>query len=325
MIREISAGGSMGKQEGDKMLRLIALTATSILVFGTSAMAQKVEPVAKDATVFTYKIHYLEAGRGAPVILLHGSGGEGARWMPTIQALAPDFRVIAPDQIGWGASDKPLTIYHGGVFAEFLARFMREIGIAKAALVGQSMGAGVALQMAVKYPQLVERMVLVNGGGFISPNDPPPAALASEASGQRGHSISPPDWHARQIANAGTLAESREYLQKMYYNHALITDELVEHNLILRLRSAYTAESVQTANARGLGNLTEEEVRGIKVPTLLVWGANDKLSPPANADKLNAAIAGSRKLLIDKAGHYPFIEHPDQFNAAVREFLKPQS
>src|SRR5215469_358759 len=292
------------------MLRLFASIATSIVVLGTSAMAQKVEPVAKDATVFSYKIHYLEAGRGAPVILLHGSGGEGARWMPTMQGLAPDFRVIAPDQIGWGASDKPLTIYHGGVFAEFLARFMREIGVPKAALVGQSMGAGVALQMAVKYPQMVERMVLVNGGGFVSPGDPARAA---------------PDWHARQIANAGTLAESREYLEKMYYNHSLISDELVEHNLILRLRSAYTAESVQTASARGLGQLTEEEVRGIKLPTLLVWGANDRLSPPANADKLNAAIAGSRKLLIDKAGHYPFIEHPDQFNAAVREFLKPQS
>ena len=293
------------------MLRLFALIATSIVVFGTSAMAQKVQPAIKDATVFSYKIHYLEAGRGAPVILLHGSGGEGARWMPTIQGLATEFRVIAPDQIGWGASDKPMTIYHGGVFAEFLARFMKEIGVPKATLIGQSMGAGVALQMAVKYPQMVERMVLVNGGGFTSPNDPPP--------------VGAPDWHARQIANAGTLAESREYLEKLYYNHTLISDELVEHNLILRLRSAYTAESVQTANARGLGGLSEAEVRGIKTPTLLVWGANDKLSPPVNADKLNAAISGSRKVLIDKAGHYPFIEHPDQFNAAVREFLKPQS
>jgi len=303
--------GAVGENEGDMMLRLFALMTTSIVVFGTSAMAQKVQPVAKDATVFSYKIHYLEAGRGAPVILLHGSGGEGARWMPTILGLAPDFRVIAPDQIGWGASDKPMTIYHGGVFAEFLARFMKEIGIPKAALIGQSMGAGVALQMAVKYPQMVERMVLVNGGGFTSPNDPPRARA--------------PDWHARQIANAGTLAESREYLEKMYYDRSLISDALVEHNLILRLRSAYTAESVQMANARGLGGLTEAEVRGIKLPTLLVWGANDKFSPPANADKLNAAISGSRKLLIDKAGHYPFIEHPDQFNAAVREFLKPQS
>jgi pimeloyl-ACP methyl ester carboxylesterase len=291
------------------MRRTSALIA-ALLISGTTAMAQS-EPMKKDATVFSYKIHYLEAGRGAPVILLHGSGGEGARWMPTIKGLASEFRVIAPDQIGWGNSDKPMTIYHSGVFAEFLARFMREIGVPKAALVGQSMGAGVALQMAVHFPQLVDRMVLVNGGGFRSPNDPPRTGA--------------PDWHARQIANAGTLAESREYLEKMYYNHALISDKLVEDNLILRLRSAYTAESVQIANARGLGGLTEEQVRGIKTPTLLVWGANDKLSPPVNADKLNAAIAGSRKVLIEQAGHYPFIEHPDQFNQAVREFLKPQS
>jgi pimeloyl-ACP methyl ester carboxylesterase len=291
------------------MLRTSALIA-ALLMSSTAAMAQT-EPTKKDVAVFSYKIHYLEAGRGTPVILLHGSGGEGARWMPTIKGLASEFRVIAPDQIGWGNSDKPMTIYHSGVFAEFLARFMREIGVPKAALVGQSMGAGVALQMAVNYPQLVDRMVLVNGGGFRSANDPPRAGA--------------PDWHARQIANAGTLAESREYLEKMYYNHSLISDKLVEDNLILRLRSAYTAEAVQIANARGLGGVTEEQVRAIKTPTLLVWGANDKLSPPVNADKLNAAITGSRKVLIDKAGHYPFIEHPDQFNQAVREFLKPQS
>ena len=291
------------------MLRTSALMA-ALLMSCTSAMAQ-IEPVKKEATVFSYKIHYIEAGRGAPVILLHGSGGEGARWMPTIKGLASEFRVIAPDQIGWGASDKPMTIYHNGVFAEFLARFMREIGVAKASLVGQSMGAGVALQMAVSYPQLVDRMVLVNGGGFRSASDAPRAGA--------------PDWHARQISNAGTLAESREYLEKMYYNHSLISDQQVEDNLILRLRSAYTAESVQIANARGLGGITEEQARAIKTPTLLVWGATDKLSPTADADKLNAAIAGSRKVLIDKAGHYPFIEHPEKFNQVVREFLKPQS
>jgi pimeloyl-ACP methyl ester carboxylesterase len=281
----------------------------ALLMSCTSAMAQ-IEPVKKDATIFSYKIHYIEAGRGAPVILLHGSGGE-ARAGCDDQGLASEFRVIAPDQIGWGASDKPMTVYHNGVFAEFLARFMREIGVPKASLVGQSMGAGVALQMAVSYPQLIDRMVLVNGGGFRSASDAPRAGA--------------PDWHARQISNAGTLAESREYLEKMYYNHSLISDQQVEDNLVLRLRSAYTAESVQIANARGLGGITEEQARAIKTPTLLVWGANDKLSPPVNADKLNAAIAGSRKVLIDKAGHYPFIEHPDQFNQAVREFLKPQS
>ena len=82
---------------------------------------------------------------------------------------------------------------------------------------------------------------------------------------------------------------------------------------------------MQVAADRGLGGVTEDEARKIKSPTLLVWGANDKLSPPANADKLNGVIAGSRKVLIDKAGHYQFLEHPDQFNRAVLEFLKSQS
>lgn len=173
------------------------------------------------------------------------------------------------------------------------------------------MGAQVALALAEQNPQLVDRLVLVNGGGFRSR----PAAS----------NTAPPDWHARQIANAGTLSESREYLEKLYYDHSFITDELVERNLIQRLRSAHTIESMQVAGDRGLGGLTEEEVRGIKAPTILVWGANDKISPPANADKLNAAIKDSRKVLIDRAGHYPFLEHPDKFNQVVMEFLKSQS
>jgi pimeloyl-ACP methyl ester carboxylesterase len=264
----------------------------STLLFGTRASADERYPTAKDATVFGYRIHYLEAGLGDPVILLHGTGGEGARWMPTIKALAANFRVISLDQIGFGQSDKPLTSYHSGVFAGFLARFMKAIGVPRATIIGQSMGAGVALHLAIHNPHMVERLVLVNGGNYRTASDPLPA---------------PPNWHDRQIANSGTLEESREYLQKLYYDHAFVTDELVEQNLILRLKSAYTIESMQTANARGLGAVTEEEVRGINVPTLLVWGTNDRLSPVANADKLNAAIRNSRKVLIDRAGHYPFL------------------
>ena len=185
---------------------------------------------------------------------------------------------------------------------------MKAIGVPKATLIGQSMGANVALTLAVQHPEMVNRLVLVNGGGF-----------------RTGPRTTPPDYHARQIANAATLAESREYMEKLYFDHKFVTDKLVEQNLMQRLRSAYTIESMQTAADRGLGGVSEEEVRAIKAPTLLVWGANDKLSPPVNADKLQAVIKGSRKVLIDKAGHYPFLEHPDKFNQAVTEFLKSQS
>jgi pimeloyl-ACP methyl ester carboxylesterase len=291
------------------MTRLPVLMAAFVLAFGANAAAQQ-EPVAKDATVFGFKMHYLEAGRGEPVILLHGSGGEGARWMPQIKGFSSDYRIIAIDHIGFGQSDKPMTIYHSGVFAGFLAEFMKTIGVPRATLIGQSLGAAVALDFVVHHPEMVQRLVLVDGGGFRSSNDPPRSA---------------PDWHARQIANSGTLAESREYLEKLYYDHKFVTDELVEHNLILRLRSGYTAESMQSAAERGLGGVTEAEVRAIKAPTLLVWGANDPLSSLATADKLNAAIKGSRKAIFDKAGHYPFLEHAEKFNSLVLEFLKSPS
>jgi 2-hydroxy-6-oxonona-2,4-dienedioate hydrolase len=250
------------------------MTQTTLL-YGAGA-EERQEPAAKDVTVFGCRLHYLEAGRGDPVLLLHGTGGEGARC----------------------------------VFAGFLAGFMQAVGVARATIIGQSMGAGVALYLAVHHPEMVARLVLVDGGGYRSASDAPAA---------------PPNWHDRQIANAGTLEESREYLHKLYCDHSFVTDEMVERNLILRLRSAYAIESMQTANARGLGGVTEVEVRAIKAATLLVWGMNDPLSPVANADKLHAAIKGSRKVLIDKAGHYPFLEHADKFNQIVLEFLKSQS
>jgi len=267
-----------------------------------------VKPIEKDVTVLTYKIHYWEAGRGAPILLLHGTGGEGARWMPNITALAADFHVFAIDQIGFGQSDKPLTNYHSGVMAQFAVGFLKAVGVQKATMMGQSMGAGVAMYIAVNYPQLVDHLVLVDGGGFRSAN--------AEAQPQGA-----PNWHARQIANSATKEESLEYLKLLYYDHSRITDQLVEDNLILRLKSAFTIDKLSEAGAKGLGGITEEQVHSLHVPTLIVWGIQDKIANPAGADRLNAAIPGSRKVMIDKASHYPFIEQADQFNRIVREFL----
>src|ERR1700674_4938797 len=116
--RHLTSVFQVRQLEGSGMTRRLVVILASLLLFGTRAGAQeRVAPAAKDAAVSGYKLHYLEAGRGEPIILLHGTGGEGARWMPTIQGLAANFRVIAIDQIGFGQSDKPLTIYHSGVFA----------------------------------------------------------------------------------------------------------------------------------------------------------------------------------------------------------------
>ena len=299
------------------MTRLSAFVTSLLFVVPLSAGAQTARPapaplaapVAKDVTVLSYKIHYWEAGSGAPILLLHGTGGEGARWMPNIKALSTGFHVFAIDQIGFGESDKPLTNYHSGVMAEFAAGFLKAVGVQKASIIGQSMGAGVAIYIAVHYPQMVDHLVLVDGGGFR-------AAGAQPAQGA-------PNWHARQIANAATKEESLEYLKLLYYDDSRITEKMVEDNLILRLKSAFTIDKLSEAGAKGLGAVTEEEVHAIAVPTLIVWGIQDEIANPLGADRLNAAIPGSRKVMIDKASHYPFIEQAEQFNQLVREFLTP--
>src|SRR3954470_24184810 len=146
--------------------RCLALAIVSFTTMLTLSAQPRSMAAGKDVTVLGFKLHYLEAGRGAPVVLLHGLGGDGSRWGPNIEPLAKDFHVFALDQIGFGQSDKPLADYHTGMLAEFLVDFLKAVGVPKASLVGNSMGAGVALYTAVHFPQAVDRIVLADGGGY---------------------------------------------------------------------------------------------------------------------------------------------------------------
>jgi pimeloyl-ACP methyl ester carboxylesterase len=261
----------------------------------------------KDVTVFGFKLHYLEAGHGAPVVLLHGLGGDGSRWGPNIEPLAKDFHVFALDQIGFGESDKPLANYHTGMLVDFLVGFLKATGVPKASLVGNSMGAGVALYTAVHYPEMVDRIVLADGGGF-------------RAAG--GGAQTPPTPEAlrrRELQNSVTRDETREFFRILFHDKSLVTEKMVDEQLALRLRAAFTITKMQEAGARG--SLSEQEVRAVKAPTLVVWGKYDELANPAGADRLEQTIPGARKVIIDNSGHMPQLERAGEFNKIVRDFL----
>jgi pimeloyl-ACP methyl ester carboxylesterase len=287
---------------------LAAAGCVAVLVFSASAQP-RTSAAAKDATVLGFKLHYLEAGRGAPVVLLHGLGGDGSRWAPNVDSLAKDFQVFALDQIGFGQSDKPLANYHTGMLAEFLVGFLKEVGVPKASLVGNSMGAGVALYTAARYPQAVDRIVLADGGGFRSP-----------AAGLRP-APTPEALHRRQIQNSVTREETREFFRILFHDKSLVTDRMVDDQLQMRLRSAFTIAKIQESGEKGIGSLTEAEVRAVKAPTLVVWGKYDELANPAGADRLEKTIPGSKKVIIDDCGHMPQLEKADEFNRLVRDFL----
>jgi pimeloyl-ACP methyl ester carboxylesterase len=278
----------------------------------TTATAQTSTAVAKDVTVLGFKLHYLEAGRGAPVVLLHGLGGDGSRWAPNIEPLARDFHVFALDQIGFGQSDKPLANYHTGMLAEFLVDFLKAANVGRASLVGNSMGASVALYTAVHFPQAIDKIVLADGGGYRQ------AGGAGRAGGAGGEEAA----RRRQLQNGVTRDETRDFFKILFHNKSLVTDKMVDDQLAMRLRSAFTITKIQEAGEKGLGGVTEAEVRGVKAPTLVVWGKYDELANPAGADRLEQAIAGSKKVIVDDCGHMPQLEKAAEFNRLVRDFLK---
>ena len=288
--------------------KCLAAPTTLFVALAVAAAAQpRITAVGKDITVLGFKLHYLEAGRGAPVVLLHGLGGDGSRWGPNIEPLAKDFHVFALDQIGFGDSDKPLANYHTGMLAEFLAGFLKAAGVPKASLVGNSMGAGVALYTAVHYPEMVDRIVLADGGGYRQAAGAPQVPPTAEA------------LHRRQIQNSVTRDETREFFRILFHDKSLVTEKMVDEQLTLRLRAAFTITKMQEGGERG--SLSEQEVRSVKAPTLVLWGRYDELANPAGADRLEQTIPGARKVIIDNCGHMPQLERADEFNRIVRDFL----
>ncbi len=287
---------------------LLAVSGWTIL---SAEQAKGAKGVEKDATVLGFKLHYIEAGSGTPVVLLHGLGGDGSRWGPNIGELAKDFHVFALDQIGFGQSDKPLANYHTGMLAEFLVDFLNAVNVQKASLVGNSMGASVALYTAVHYPARVSAIVLADGGGFRSAAAPAAAAPSAEA------------LRRRALQNSTTRDETREFFRILFHNKGLVTDKMVDEQLAMRLRSAFTISKIQEAGDRG--SLSEEEVRAVKAPTLVVWGKYDELANPAGADRLERTISGAKKVIIDDCGHMPQLEKADEFNRIVREFLQARA
>ena len=290
------------------MIDLIFRVAASIALFafmGSNGVAQPVSVVERDALVRGYRMHYLEAGRGAPVVLLHGLGGDGSRWRPNIAPLAANFRVIALDEIGFGQSDKPLANYHIGMLSEFLVDFLKVIGVPKASLVGNSMGGSIAAFTAIHYPHMVDRLVLSDVGPYRPPAPPPPNP------------------HLRQIQNGVTRDETREFFRILFYDKSLVTDAIVEENLALRLRSAFAISKVLDSASNGIGTVTEDEIRTIKAPTLIVWGKYDELvgPPERTGERLLRDIRGSKLAVINNAGHLPQLEQADEFNRVVKEFL----
>ena len=260
------------------------------------------QPADKTIAVFGQSIHYFDIGSGPVVVLLHGLGSRKEDWLPVLEPMAQKYRLLVPDQIGFGRSDKPLLDYSVQTYVDFLNEFLRQLKVEKASLVGESLGGWIAALYVAEigggaHLVPVEKLVLVDAAG-LKQDQPIPDLNPSSLVAMRG---------VMEAVFYDTSWVNEDALRKIF------TDKLAVHD-------GYTVRSF-------LGNPTREKERlderlgSIKAPTLVVWGKQDKLLPITSGERYAAGIAGAKMVSFEKCGHVPAVEKTEEFLAAVMPFL----
>jgi pimeloyl-ACP methyl ester carboxylesterase len=265
----------------------------------------------QQAEIAGRRLRYVRAGAGPALVLVHGFGSSLYTWKDVIPALAARHQVIALDLPGFGESERPADLA-----VEDLPRavigLLDRLGVAEAVLVGNSMGGGTAVLVAANAPGRVSALVLVD------------AAVYNMATADRPGSVrvatSPLAGMLDFLPGKRLLVERS--LRQVFHDDALVTRERVAEYLAAAQRPG------SVAALRSLGRSLDERpariaeaLAGLAAPTLVVWGAEDAWIPLTHADRLTAAIAGARKVVIPECGHMPQEEKPAELARLLLEFL----
>ncbi len=269
------------------------------------------------ASVNGHRIAYLDEGEGPPLILLHGYGGSMWQWEYQ-RPLTAHFRVITPDLLGSGLSDKPAIDYHPSALIDSVRGLMDALGLQTATLIGNSMGGGVAIGMALTYPERVHRLVLID-----TLPDRVRERLVSPLM-QRAINTHIPAWLARFGASLFGNRTMEAVLKEVVYDHSLITPLVLERSNRNRQREDMIGPLLSLRDSLPLWEqhyaprLTE-----IRQSTLILWGDHDRLFPPQVGKDLAGMIPQARLIVIPESGHIPQWEQPQVVNRHIREFLQP--
>lgn len=263
------------------------------------------------------RTHYLVAGDGPSVILLHGVGSSVVAWRENIQPLARRFRVYAVDLPGHGDSEKPRMDYSLAVASRFMIGLQDALGLQHAHLVGQSLGGLIVLRFALDHPERVGRVVTVGTAGL-------------------GRDVA---WIIRWISVPvvgevivhPTASKMKHLLKRVMHGNGSRDQDLL--NEVYRARVSPGAERALVHMVRwgvtpfGLRRraLVLPELPRLKPPLLLIWGANDSISPVHHGYHARTALPTARLAVFEDCGHWVQMERADEFNQLVEAFLAGKS
>ncbi|MFI9628778.1 alpha/beta fold hydrolase [Streptomyces sp. NPDC052042] len=254
-------------------------------------------------------VHYNVAGNGHPVILLHGSGPGATGWSnfgPNIVELVEQFTCYAVDMPGWGDSD-PVTPEDRDHVRTAL-EFMDELGLGKAAFIGNSMGGATAIRFAVEHPERLSHLITMGAG-----------ATGAKLFGAGGPT------EGIKILQKGyrepTIESMRELVDVMSYDSGELREERARQRLDSLVKHPEHARNFLAGGRNPRDWPSEDRLAGIPVPTLLVHGRDDRVVHYENSLKLVTLIPDSRLVLLNRCGHWAQVEHAEEFNRLVADFI----
>lgn len=254
----------------------------------------------KFADVWGHKIRYLEEGKsGKTILLIHGLGGSAERWLKVIPALSPKYRVIAPDMIGFGYSDKPSLDYTMEFFGKFLSAFIDTLDLKTVILVGTSLGGQIAAE-CTNTNRSIEKLVLVAPSGAMKRST---AAVDAYMMAALYPNYASARTAFEMMSNSGTVDE-------------FTVSEFVKRMSIPNAKLAFISSVLGIKNSK-----IDESLQNIMVPTLLIWGKEDRVIPIEYAKQFVSSIRDCKFLELEDCGHLPHVEKPDIFSESILEFL----
>jgi pimeloyl-ACP methyl ester carboxylesterase len=263
-------------------------------------------------------IRYLAAGEGPPLVLLHGAGDNSLDWRWVLPALARKHRVYAPDLPGSPDSARPAADYSPAFFERFVASYVDALGIGRATFVGNSLGGLVAFRLALSEPTRVTALVLVDSAGLGSAVNPAFTSVNVPLLGEAAI----PFW--RTAVGAYQRAWGRTALLFAHPPGSVPREWLAEQCRLARspgYLEAHLTVLRALVDPGGQREVLVDRLPLLEIPTLVVWGARDRVFPESQAKDAAARLRRGSLAVIPDCGHLPHVECPDRFVAALDEFL----
>lgn len=270
---------------------------------------ETIAPTSTSTMANGIRTNYLEAGSGEPIVMIHGSGPgvtAYANWRLTIPTLAERFRVLAPDMVGFGYTERPdNVVYELETWADHLVGFLDAHGLQRASLVGNSFGGAIALRVAAWYPERIDRLVLMGSAGVSFP-------LTEGLDAAWGYEPS--------------LENMRRLLGIFAYHQDLVTDDLAEvryqASIEPGIQEAFSS-MFPPPRQRGVDALTipEEDIAQLPHRALIVHGREDRVVPLSTSLRLAELIPKAQLHVFNRCGHWTQIEWATTFNRLVSDFL----